>query len=277
MLPIACEQVDLAVDRQLGNAGLLPDVELHLQACPRCRALYTWMAAKPPLAQVPPALAARITHSLAASLEPVQLLSPVSVSVLQILAVFGVFALTLVLLMGTAGASRMTIVEFVAMAALLATGVCLFAVSLAWQMRPGSYRRVSTTALLGAFGVGLLIGMALLFPWQSSPAFALEGWPCLLGGLGMAVPGALLLWLVVRRGAPLSVTAMGATLGATAGLLSVTVLQFRCPHQEASHLLVWHAGVLALTTASGILLVFRGQSTKPPNSTLPQFKIQRFR
>src|SRR4029077_7430607 len=135
------------------------------------------------------------------------------------------------------------VIELLAMAALYATGVSLLAVSLAWQMRPGSYRRVSTTALLGAFGIGLLLGMALLFPWQSSPAFALEGWPCLLGGLGIAVPGALLLWLVVRRGAALSFTTLGATLGATAGLLGVTVLQFKCAHQEASHLLVWHTGV----------------------------------
>jgi Negative regulator of sigma F len=254
MTQTGCEQVDRALNGERGDAGLPDDVGRHLQACPRCRALYTWMAAEPPLAQVPRALAARITHSLVASLEPVQPLPPVPVSVIQILAVFGVLAMTLVLVMGTAGANRMTVLELLAMAALFATGVCLFAVSLAWHMRPGSYRRVSATALLGAFGIGLLLGMALLFPWQSSAAFVAEGWPCLLGGLGMAVPGALLLWLVVRRGAPLSFTAMGATLGATAGLLGVTVLQFKCPHQQASHLLVWHAGVLAITTGMGILL-----------------------
>jgi hypothetical protein len=48
-------------------------------------------------------------------------------------------------------------------------------------------------------------------------------------------------------------SAMGATLGATAGLLGVTVLQVKCPHQEALHLLVWHGSVLAIATGAGLL------------------------
>ena len=44
---------------------------------------------------------------------------------------------------------------------------------------------------------------------------------------------------------------LGATLGATAGLLGVTVLQFRCPLQNAPHLLVWHGGVLVVATVAG--------------------------
>ena len=59
------------------------------------------------------------------------------------------------------------------------------------------------------------------------------------------------MWLIVRRGAPLAVGTLGATIGAAAGLLGVTVLQFRCPLQEAPHLLVWHGGVLVLATVAG--------------------------
>jgi hypothetical protein len=212
------------------------------------------MVAPPSLAQVPPALATRITHSLLASLQPVQTLPSSRVSVLQIAAVFGIFTMTLLVLMGTAGASQMTSLQLLAMTVLLGTGVCFFSASLSWQMRPGSYHRVTITALLGIFGVGLLTGMALLFPWQSSPAFASQGWPCLVGGVAMAAPAGLLLWLIARRGAPLSLTTMGATLGATGGLLGVTVLQFKCPYQESSHLLVWHASVLAIAIGSGALL-----------------------
>ena len=254
MTPIGCEQVDRAMDRELEDAGLPGGVRPHLQQCPRCRALYAWMVPPPSLAQVSPALATRITHSLLASLQPVKPLPASRVSMLQIAAIFGFFTMSLLVLMGTAGASHMTWPQILAMTVLLTTGVCFLSASLSWQMRPGSYHRVTITALLGIFGVGLLTGMALLFPWQSSPAFASQGWPCLVGGVGMAALAGLLLWLIARRGAPLSLTTMGVTLGATGGLLGVTVLQFKCPHQEASHLLVWHASVFPIAIGTGFLL-----------------------
>jgi hypothetical protein len=49
-------------------------------------------------------------------------------------------------------------------------------------------------------------------------------------------------------------SALGATLGATAGLLGVIVLQLQCPHQEALHLVAWHGGVLILATGAGIII-----------------------
>jgi hypothetical protein len=107
--------------------------------------------------------------------------------------------------------------------------------------------------VLAAYGLGLLTAMGVLFPWSAAPQFVAQGWPCLLGGVSVAVPAAALLWLVVRRGAPLSMRTMGATLGATAGLLGVTVLQVKCPHQEALHLLVWHGSVLVIATGVGVL------------------------
>src|SRR5258708_38829693 len=45
-----------------------------------------------------------------------------------------------------------------------------------------------------------------------------------------------------------------STLGAIAGLLGLTVLQFRCLYQNAGHLLVWHGGVLVLSIATGLLV-----------------------
>jgi hypothetical protein len=153
--------------------------------------------------------------------------------------------------MGTVGLEHMSRFQLLAISAVLATGVCLFSASLASQIRPGSYQRVSGIALVAVFGVGLLTGMALLFPWRAARPFLAQGWPCLLGGLGVAAPGAILLWIVLRRGAALSAVTLGATIGATAGLLGVTVLQFKCPLQEAPHLLVWHGGVLVTATVAG--------------------------
>jgi hypothetical protein len=103
-------------------------------------------------------------------------------------------------------------------------------------------------------GVGFLTGAALLFPWRGGEAFASQGWPCLLAGSAVAIPGGVLFRLLTRRGVPLSAGAFGGTLGAIAGLLGVTVLQFRCIYQNATHLLVWHGGVLILSIAVGVLV-----------------------
>lgn len=203
---------------------------------------------------ISPELQARIAGSLTDSLRPVKPVSSVIVSLLQIAAVFAIFAVALVAVMGTAGLARMSAVQLGVIAALIVAGAGLFSLSLAWQMRPGSYQFLRPAGILGIFGVGLLTGMALLFPWVSPQAFVIQGWHCLASGLAVAAPAALLVWLVVRRGAPLSMSAWGATLGATAGLLGVTVLEFQCPHQEALHLLVWHGSVLIITTAAGIVI-----------------------
>lgn len=227
----------------------------HIEECPECRSLHALLDSEVLTPAVPPELSARIEQSLGESLKPVKPLPGRWIGTLQLVALFAFFAAVFISNMGTAGLEHMNGFQLLAISALLATGVCLFSASLASQIRPGSYQRVSGRALVAVFGVGLLTGMALLFPWRAAQPFVAQGWPCLLGGLGVAAPGAVLLWIVLRRGAPLSAGTLGATIGATAGLLGVTVLQFKCPMQEAPHLLVWHGGVLVMSTVAGSAVV----------------------
>jgi hypothetical protein len=136
---------------------------------------------------------------------------------------------------------------------ILAAGVSLLSLVLAWQIRPGSQQKISAKLSWACFSVGFLTGAALLFPWRGVEAFVSLGWPCLLTGSAVAIPGGILFWLLCRRGVPLSAGTFGGTLGAIAGLLGLTVLQFRCIHQDAAHLLVWHGSVLFLSIAVGVL------------------------
>jgi hypothetical protein len=157
-------------------------------------------------------------------------------------------------IMGIAGLERMTTLQLFGVSGVLVTGVCLVSLSPSWQMRPGSLQRVSARIVLGSFGLGFLAAVTLLFPRRSAPAFIAEGWPCLVAGIWVATPSALLLWLIVRRGTPLSISTLAATLGGTAGIFGLTVVQYKCPHQEAWHLAAWHGGVLVVTTAAGFSL-----------------------
>jgi hypothetical protein len=188
---------------------------------------------------------------MAASLRPVKPRPPELVLVAQFLAAFALAAAGLIAALGLDGLDRMTFQQAVGITAILLSGAAILSVSLARQMAPGSRQRIPDKFSLSVFAAVLLAGIALLFPWQPAARFAEIGRACTLRGLAVAVPGVVLFGLLMRRGAGLSVPLLGGTLGAMAGLLGVTVLQFRCVHQNASHLLVWHGGILAISAAAG--------------------------
>ena len=148
----------------------------------------------------------------------------------------------------------MNVFQLIAVAVVLALGVALLAFSLAWQVTPGSLRRISVRAAVNILVAGFIVGVVFLFPWHTPEAFLARGWPCLKAGLLMALPAALLFWLLVRRGAPLEMNTLGGTLGAISGLLGVSVLQFHCDRQETEHLLFWHGGVLVVSIVAGWLI-----------------------
>lgn len=80
------------------------------------------------------------------------------------------------------------------------------------------------------------------------------GWICLVCGLGFFLPAALVYWLLLRRGAFLSLRLAGATLGLLSGLTGTTVLEIHCPLQTALHVVTWHLGVPVITTLSCLML-----------------------
>ena len=222
--------------------------------------------APPP--ELSPDLHRKISGALVDSLQPVKPMPATRVLAGQVAALFLVFAVALIAMMGVTGFRTMDIWQAVGTVAILAVGVSLLSLVLAWQIRPGSQQRISAMLAWACLGVGFLTGAALLFPWRGAEAFASQGWPCLVTGSGVAIPGGVLFWLLTRRGVPLSAGAFGGTLGAIAGLLGVTVLQFRCTYQDAAHILVWHGGVLVVSITAGVLIaLFIERSVKGRRST----------
>ena len=250
-----CTLVDGELDRQFESPApeLSEGARLHLAECQRCRDLNRWASEGREMMDISPELTRRIQSTLMASLRPVKPLPSDGVSASRFFGVFVAAALILAGVMGFSGVHKMSLAEALGIAAILVAGAALFSISLAWQMVPGSLERIPSKVVSVIAVLGFLAGVAFLFPWHGSEPF-IEGWPCLLRGMAVAVPGAILLWLLIRRGAPLSATRMGATLGAVAGLLGFTVLQFQCIHQYALHLLVWHGGVVVLSAGAGALL-----------------------
>ncbi|MBI3682604.1 MAG: DUF1109 family protein [Acidobacteria bacterium] len=251
-----CSVIDRELDSRFDQHGseLSERARQHLQECQRCKKLYEWITQESPPGEASPELSGRIQGMLQSSLKPVSPRPSTRVLAVRFLSVFLLFAAPAIGMMGVAGLHQMGLPQMIGITVVLALGVALLSMSLSWQMTPGSLQRIPPKTAAPILTAGFLIGIAVLFPWRAPEAFLTTGWPCLKAGLMMALPAAVLFWLLVRRGVALNIGALGATLGAIAGLLSATVLQFTCSLQEAGHLLVWHGGVLVASTVLGVAI-----------------------
>lgn len=251
-----CSVIDTELDRRFDLRGseLSERALQHLRECERCKKLYGWITEECPMGESSPELSGKIQGILQSSLHPVSPRPSIRVLAVRFLSVFLLFAAPAIGMMGVAGLHQMGLPQMIGITVVLALGVALLSLSLAWQMTPGSLQRIPPKAVLPILTAGFLIGIVVLFPWRAPEAFLTRGWPCLKAGLMMALPAAALFWLLVRRGVALNIGTLGGTLGAIAGLVSATVLQFTCSLQEAGHLLIWHGGVLVASTVLGVAI-----------------------
>ncbi len=131
-------------------------------------------------------------------------------------------------------------------------------------MIPGSRRRISPGALLVLGSAALLGVFAFLFRDNRVDHFFSIGIACLVAGFVHAIPGALLAWLLLRRGFAVNSVSAGSIAGVLGGLAGVGMLELHCPNFEAAHVLVWHTAVVPLSGAAGALvgwtLRFRARS-----------------
>jgi hypothetical protein len=220
------------------------------------RRLETWLetwAASQPDAKLSPEIEQKVEAALSSTLTPVKPLPSHGKLVLAFLAVFAAGAAGLIAILDHPGFHLMTGAQMASMAAMLAGAGILFAVTVAWQMVPGSRPGFPLSLAVALSGVGVLGGIALLFPWRASAAFVPEGWPCALMELTIAIPAAGVFWLFARRGAWWGGAGAGAALGGLAVTAALLVLQFRCMFQQAPHLLAWHGGTAAILIGLGAL------------------------
>lgn len=256
VLTNVCNIVDAELDRQFESPSstLSQQARRHIGECARCGTLYKWMLQDVPSAGLSPDRYGRIQEELRRSLKPVPPRLPIRVLAARFAAVFLLFGAPAIGMMGLAGLHEMGLAQMLGMIVVLAFGVALLSLSLAWQMIPGSLQRIAPAAAISILAAGFLFGIILLFPWQTPEAFVTRGWQCFRACILMAVPAAVMFGLLVRRGVVLEPGRLGGTLGAIAGLLGAAVLQFTCSEQKASHLLVWHGGALLVSIVLGVAI-----------------------
>ena len=111
---------------------------------------------------------------------------------------------------------------------------------------------VTVSLLLGAAAVAL-VSLEPVVTIRSSLGFVARGALCVICILGYSAIPWTVLFVAVRRGAPLDAPLVGVCAGAAALLFAAAAVRIACPIDEALHLLTWHAMPVALGAAlSGV-------------------------
>jgi hypothetical protein len=205
------------------------------------------------VAPVEPELLKQIAASMQSSLRPVRPLPPKWMLAAGLTLICAAVATAAAARAGFYGIEKLALWERVLIFSTLGIMAWTWGVEFVSQLIPGSRRHLSAGTLL-SIGTALLLGVfELIFRDYRTDHFISAGLACLLSGLLVAIPAALLSWLLLRRGFAVNTVAAGFVGGALAGLCGVTMLELHCANSQALHVLVWHTGVVPVSAAVGAL------------------------
>jgi hypothetical protein len=222
----------------------------HLAECEFC-----WQLAHLPEEGRETALAPgtldRIKSVVLADLRPVTQL-PSSLTLLGtlaflFLAVLGAGAV----LAGMRGWQALALPMKVSIFAPLLLGGSLLGLALVRQMIPGEGAPTRPVGWSAAVFALLVTVVSLAFGRLEQPHFLQDGLKCFRAGMVYAVSAALMVWLVVRRGAMLSGSLTGAMSGGLAGFIALAGIELRCPSPNRTHILVWHLSLVLACALGG--------------------------
>ncbi len=250
---MTCRDVDGMLISKRPRAAIPPEMSAHIAGCDRCRRLIQALEHAPEAAP-PPDRIGRIQSAILADLKPVKPLPSAGVLWVAFLLAVAVVAAIGTSVLGTAGWHALSTPQRVAIFATLAASAALLALSSGRQIVPGSMLRMGPPVLVIAV-LAVVTGIcAIAFRPHAEPTFVATGLVCLRIGLECAVAAAVLVWLVLRRGAILTPMLTGATAGALAGLSGLTVLEMFCPNLNRNHILAWHLGAVLASVLGGVAI-----------------------
>ncbi len=230
-------------------------VRQHLGACPHCRSVWEFLVGGDAREEVSSEVRSRIENTVLGSLAPVSALPSAHVLTSMFLLIFaGLSAIVIGLTGLRQGAVGLDAMQFAGVLGIVGAAAILTALQLSRGMVPGEKiwvppARLTVLVLLALFGV-----VGILFPWSGTQNFFATGWRCFSHGIMSSLPAGLLFVLILRRGAVLSLGAVGAAAGLLAGLIGVVVLHFACGMHTAPHIAMAHLGVPLAGTVTGFLM-----------------------
>lgn len=255
-----CSDLDFLLNSANTDSHLPPDAEAHLQTCRRCQSLAATLSQARPATSMPGESIASIENCILKNLHPVHALPPKTLFFAAFLLIFLVLMVIGIIHLGAFAWTELSVMRRIMICTSLGASAALLAYSMVQQMFPGSRRYLSAAFLPAGTFVCLSLVLAALFEVRHSGRFIRDGIPCFEAGIPYALPGAILFWLILRRGAMLSPRATGVICGALAGLIGVSVLEIHCSNFDLRHILVWHLGVGVAGALTGLIIGWAGQA-----------------
>lgn len=239
---------------EAGPSSLSESIRKHLEGCAPCRALWDFLAREETAVPVSAALQAKITGSVLESLEPVAPLTNAWKLTLGFVLIFGLISGVFVAVSGLQGTADSSTLSFTALLGVIGVAVLLVSITLTREMSPGTPRLLTPARLFITLFAAIFIIIAFLFPWEIGDGVFAHSWHCLRSGLVFSIPAAVLILLLLRRGAVLSMSVAGAGAGLLAGLAGMTILHFGCTIHSAPHVMIAHFGIAKAGALFGFLL-----------------------
>lgn len=118
-------------------------------------------------------------------------------------------------------------------------------------------RTVGTAALGGLALAALVVGVFLAQGTQMGTLDPASGVGCALTAAALALPPALALGLLLRRGAPAHPCRTGLAAAIAGGAWGAALLGLHCPNDGAMHALVWHTLAVAIPALAAALPLAR--------------------
>lgn len=225
----------------------------HLARCERCRIL-THLLDQVGKGPVPSeSQLKRIKIAIVDNLKPVRPLPPSRMLLLACAIIFLCMVAVGAVRLGINGWIALNIDQRIAVFSSLAASAILLAASMVRQMVPGSRHTFPPAALTVGVLLVLTLVIATTFRSHEDGAFVAGGLACIKNGLMYSAPAALLFWLLSRRGAILFPRLIGLAVGGLSGLIGLSVLEVNCPNLNIFHILVWHWGVVLISSLAGVL------------------------
>jgi hypothetical protein len=251
---VTCRDIDELMSIAPRNRMLAPEAFEHLCECGNCRALVSALWESLERTSLTVTNLGRIEARIVENLKPVRPLAPARLFL---------FACAIIFLCAVAvgaapfrmnGWGALSLVQRAGVFATVTASAVMLAVSMVGQMVPGDRYAFAPAALPIMILAVLPIVLGAEFQPRAETTFVANGFVCIKNGLTYSIPAMFLFLLLVRRGAMLDPTIIGATVGALAGLTGLTVLEINCSNLNLFHILVWHWGMVLISTAAGALL-----------------------
>jgi Negative regulator of sigma F len=251
--PMTCCEIDDLIDATPGDLAATPQITEHLNQCRGCSALIGALGEARPRAALPRTSISRIEATILKNLKPVRPLPSIPILLFACATIFLGVVWSGAEVLGMTGWHALSPAQRTVVFTALAAGGLLLAFSMIGQMMPGSKYAVAPRSVLIATLAGVLIIVAVMFRPRAESAFVPVGLVCLKNGLTYSIPALVLFGALVRFGAMLNTKVIGAAAGALAGFAGLAALEMNCPNLNVFHRLVWHCGVVLISSGVGTL------------------------